>query len=349
MSTDVLVSFDTTGSMSPCIAEVRRRVTEALNKLFDNIPDLRVGIISHGDWCDGHKAITSIGFTSDRQLLSDFIRTAPNTSGGDSDEFYEYVLYLAGQFSWQADRRIMLLIADANPHPVNYYRHKPEVYDWQAEAVNLGKIGVAIYAVQALNNRGATNFYESLSRLTNGRKLNLNQFTDAVETIIAICYHSQGRLDEYQNELQGEFRMNRNLANMFDQLANRRVAVVSGTDTSGLVPVHPARFQVVHVDRTTDIKSFVNSIGADFKVGRGFYEFTKPEEIQERKEVILRNRSTGDLFTGPEAREYIGLPYGRRGHIRPGDFASYEVYVQSTSANRKLIGGTKFLYEVEGL
>ncbi len=342
--TKVLVSFDTTGSMSPCIAEVRRRVTEALDKLFDSIPDLKIGIITHGDWCDGAKAITSIGFTDDRKLLRDFIKTAPNTGGGDSDEFYEYVLHQATKFDWDGETRIMMLIGDALPHSVGYtWGGQRYTYDWKVEAQNLADMGVKIFGIQALGRNYNSSFYEKISQITGGRKLNLNQFSDAVETITAVCYHGQGRLEEYRDELQAEFKMNRNLAALFNDL-DMPVALAAD-DKSGLVPVSPYRFQLVHVDSTTSIKPFVESIGARFKIGRGFYQFTKAEEIQERKEVILRNRITGDMFTGAEAREYIGLPYGKRGTIRPGYFAEYEVYVQSTSPNRKLVAGTNFLYE----
>lgn len=345
---DVLITFDTTGSMSPCIAEVRRRVTEALDKLFDNIPELRIGIISHGDWCDGNKAITSIGFTNDRKLLQGFIKTAPNTGGGDSDEFYEYVLHLATQFDWQSEIRLMMVIGDALPHKVGYtYGGTCYNWDWKFETQSLADLGVQIYGIQALPTRYSSSFYEEISARTGGRKLNLNQFSDAVEIITAVCYHGQGRLQEYRDELQSAFKMNRNLAAVFGDLDT--IVVMSVDDKSGLVPVPPYRFQMVHVDENTSIKPFVESIGASFKIGRGFYQFTKAEEIQERKEVILRNRLTGDMFTGAEAREYIGLPYGSRGTIRPGRFAEYEVYVQSTSPNRKLMAGTTFLYENEAI
>ena len=33
--------------------------------------------------------------------------------------------------------------------------------------------------------------------------------------------------------------------------------------------------------------------------------------------------------------------------LKPADLPDYMVFVQSTSYNRKLIGGTKFLYEVD--
>jgi hypothetical protein len=59
------------------------------------------------------------------------------------------------------------------------------------------------------------------------------------------------------------------------------------------------------------------------------------------------DRKTGDLFEGEAAREILGLPEGSTVRIKPNNLEKYMVFVQSTSANRKLIGGTKFLYEVE--
>lgn len=348
-STDVMISFDTTGSMRVCISEVRRRLDEALRKLFGSIPELRISIISHGDYCDGPSVLNGIDFTSDISKLRQFVQMTPDTSGGDSDECYEYVLKVAQGYDWQADNRILMMIGDANPHKPGY-RYDGVTYNisWQEEASKLADMGVNIYAIQALGSRSSEPFYKGLAAYGNGKKLDLSQFTDAVETIISVCYHKTGGLEEYKQELVNGFKMNRNLAKLFADLDNKVEDVrYTRSDKSGLVPVPPSRFQIVHVDYTTDIKSFVESIGARFKKGRGFYQFTKSEEVQERKEVVLRNKLTGDMFTGDEARVYIGLPYGERGHIRPGFFEEYEVYIQSTSSNRKLMGHTKFLYENE--
>jgi hypothetical protein len=49
---DILFSFDTTGSMYPCLAEVRRKLAALIKRLFAQIPDLRIGSIAHGDYCD---------------------------------------------------------------------------------------------------------------------------------------------------------------------------------------------------------------------------------------------------------------------------------------------------------
>jgi hypothetical protein len=351
MSTDICISFDTTGSMRPAILECKRKLTEMLDKLFSNIPDLRIGMISHGDYCDGDNAIHKIELTNDKTALKFFVEHAPNTDGGDGDEFYEFILHIAQDFDWKADNKVFMLIADAQPHRVGYrYDGSTYHFDWKEEAQKLANLGVNIYSIQALGRYDPLNFYPQLASFSNGRKLNLNQFTDAVETIISVCYHKIGKLEDYKNELEANFKMNRSLAQLFNDL-DKNIKVTDtryvGKDSSGLIPVPPARFQVLNVDHDIDIKSFVLMQGIRFHTGRGFYQFMKAETIQEHKEVILRNKLTGDMFTGAEARNFIGLPFGERGKIRPKLFEDYEVYVQSTSSNRKLIGGYKFLYENE--
>ena len=50
---------------------------------------------------------------------------------------------------------------------------------------------------------------------------------------------------------------------------------------------------------------------------------------------------------GQKARELLGLSAGESARIKPTSLEKYIVFVQSTSYTRKLIGGTRFLYEVE--
>ena len=78
---------------------------------------------------------------------------------------------------------------------------------------------------------------------------------------------------------------------------------------------------------------------------RGFYEFTKPETISHKKEVVLIDKVTGDMFTGREACDMIGA--GGAGKIKPASLDKYRVFVQSTSYNRVLVANTGFLYEVD--
>jgi hypothetical protein len=118
-------------------------------------------------------------------------------------------------------------------------------------------------------------------------------------------------------------------------------------ESTDLTAVSPGSFQVLHVDQGISIKAFIFENALRFKLGRGFYEFTKIETIQAEKEIISMDRETGDLFEGSSAREMLDLPMDATIRIKPSNLEKYVVFVQSTSANRKLIGKTRFLYEAE--
>jgi hypothetical protein len=351
MSTDFVISFDTTGSMYPCLTEVRERVAELVQRLFSQNPDARIALAAHGDYCDSNNPYTMVYTTflekGDERDLINFAQTAKKTNGGDGPECYEYVMYNVERMDWQAENKVFIIFADAVPHrstePQNYLH-----LDWQVEARKLADKGVNIYSIQCLHyGPEADRFYESIANLTNGYHLHLHQFSNAVEAILAVSSKQAGKLEEYQNELEDSFSMNRGLSEIFKTLGSTKVADKKFTKSvSGLIPVSPTRFQILTVPTEIDIKSFVESTGAYFRKGRGFYQFTKRETIQENKEVVLRDKLTGDLYTGADARVMIGLPYGERGDISPKFLSGYEVYVQSTSSNRKLMRNTKFLYEV---
>jgi len=47
---EIVFSFDATGSMYPCLTQVRREVRTIMTKLFDEIATIRVGVIAHTDY-----------------------------------------------------------------------------------------------------------------------------------------------------------------------------------------------------------------------------------------------------------------------------------------------------------
>jgi hypothetical protein len=106
----------------------------------------------------------------------------------------------------------------------------------------------------------------------------------------------------------------------------------------------PAKYQIMDVDADCSIRDFVMNRGVAFKVGRGYYEFNKPEIIQSEKHIVLWEKKTGDLYEGETARHLIKLT-NVAGRQKPADHPRWRIFIQSTSANRKLLGGTKFLYE----
>jgi len=79
--------------------------------------------------------------------------------------------------------------------------------------------------------------------------------------------------------------------------------------------------------------------------GACFYELVKTEDkVQAHKQIAIRDRQTGAVFAGPAARQMLGLPNYGTVRVIPGDHSKYDVFIQSTSVNRKLPPYTRVLY-----
>ena len=116
-------------------------------------------------------------------------------------------------------------------------------------------------------------------------------------------------LDDLDPDLESKPRRRIAAENYNDYLHNTRT--FSGNETPDtLTEVRRERFRILQVPKKCTIKEFVLSNNLEFKVikhvymctvvqyrtgfnitvvkvGRGFYEFTKPEIISHRKEVVL--------------------------------------------------------------
>lgn len=344
---EVVFSFDTTGSMYPCLTQVRRNLKSTVTRLLDEIPGIRIGIIAHGDYCDaGSTYVTKhMDLSGNVDTICNFVQTVEATGGGDAPECYELVLHEAQSFSWSPTSiKTLVMIGDDIPHAP---AQTPQKLNWRKELEKLTKLDITVYGIQALNRSHATLFYKELADQSGGFHLNLDQFSYITDFFLSVCYQqsSQDQLQAYEQEVANQGRMNRGLNRMFNTLLKRDASNEFGE--ADLRAVSPGRFQVLDVDQDISIKAFVLENGLTFKVGRGFYEFTKTETIQGHKEIILMDRKTGDLFEGEAARDMLGLPAGTTMRIKPSNLEKYVVFVQSTSANRKLMGKTRFLYEVE--
>lgn len=354
-SIDLLFTFDTTGSMYTCLAQVRRDISATVKRLFKDIPNLRVGIIAHGDYCDGPRAITKFDFSDDPTAICRFVETVKDTSGGDEPECYELVLHEARSFSWTSGKnKAVVMVGDATPHGP-HERQNAKKLDWRNELKLLCEAGIHVHAVQALARSHATSFWKECAEITGGHHLELHQFSHVTDLIHAICYHQVGQeqVKSYEQEVSKKGRMDRSLHQIFSTLLGRAAGDVkaAGYGKASLEAVHPSRFQVLRVDDKVPIKEFVQDNGIRFKVGRGFYEFTKAVEVQDHKEVILQDRKTGDMYSGAKARDMLRLPKTGTVSIKPAVaqevLKNYRAFIQSTSVNRVLMPGTQFLYENE--
>ncbi len=111
----------------------------------------------------------------------------------------------------------------------------------------------------------------------------------------------------------------------------------------------PERLTVLEVEVDLPIRQFFSRNGLDFKTGKRFYELTKREKIQDYKEILLMDKSSRNVFEVEGVRKLLGIPQ-RTCTLKPSDLnqkilSKYIVFIQTTSVNRKLIEGTKFLYK----
>lgn len=372
---EIVFAFDRTGSMYPCIGQLKRIVASWTKLLFARVHRVRVGYIDFGDYCDAPNVINHHPLSTDVPSLTRYVDKVQASGGGDAPECYELALHESRAMGWTAGaKKVVVIIGDEEPHAVSYPGNTQRL-DWRNEVKMLLEAGVQVFGVQALGKRHARPFYEGVAQLSGGQYLQLDQFREIGDILLAICFSqvSPDELTAWEQEVEREGRMSRGFDRAVSVLSGRPVrfaaepsyASASGWSSSRLPSdevtrllktlerVPPSRFQVLDVDARCDIRGFVESNGLIFKAGYGFYELVKTEDLRKEREIILRHDATGDLFTGRAIRDIVGVPWEFQGRISPSDIpAGYTAFVESTSYNRKLDGPkhgrpTKFMYEVD--
>lgn len=82
-----------------------------------------------------------------------------------------------------------------------------------------------------------------------------------------------------------------------------------------------------------------------FEPGRHYYQLIKPEYIQEDKDLVVHIKDQNEYRVGSRSiRTLLGLPETGKIRVAPGPQSDkYDIYVQSSSVNRKLVEGQKLL------
>jgi hypothetical protein len=294
------------------------------------------------------------------------------------------MLHKVQTLNWSSDSvRSLIVVGDSCPHsPGAAYKGlnwREELVAVKGMGVNI----YGVHALSWGDNADVKNFFKTITRETNGYHLYVDQFTMLPQMLMAICFRAMGqeRLETYENELRvASSGVTTGMKQMFDIMLGKKTTedveeengrtyasysssrhssagttrrkTSTGLETLKdedfeMKPSHPSRFQVLDVTGgDVDIKDFAQQNGLVFERGKGFYQFSKSELIQKGKEIILQEKSTGHFFEGNMARKMLNLiTYDEKKRIKPTDFAEYDVFIQSTSSNRKLVDGTKFLYD----
>lgn len=144
----------------------------------------------------------------------------------------------------------------------------------------------------------------------------------------------------YSNRKTGQ----KSTTTFYGDLSNVSVNDVKAvlTDISSEIEMHPVEMKY----HDMQIADFIwNVRKKDLVKGKAFYQLTKPEkEVQDYKIILIRDKTSGATYAGDAARQMLGLP--RYGSVRlvPSNLGKFDVFVQSTSINRKVKSGTKIVY-----
>ncbi|KNC51432.1 uncharacterized protein AMSG_07624, partial [Thecamonas trahens ATCC 50062] len=194
--TELVFTFDTTGSMYESLVAVKAELRKAVAKMIAELPHLRIGVVAHGDYCDGRATyVTKIcPFTSDVGVLETFIGGVARTGGGDPPECYEYALQLARTaFQWTpGSSRAVVVIGDHVPHPPSYTNLG---ICWRSEMAALQDHGVTLYATAP--------FYETLAEATGGFLLHVDEMAWMPLMFVGLCYRqtSLEAFEDYRMQL----------------------------------------------------------------------------------------------------------------------------------------------------
>ena len=223
---DVIFSFDTTGSMNSIIDSVRKNLVNTVDRLFNEIKGIRIGVIVHGDYCDYPKMCYKIEPSRQVETLKQFIKQAPNTSGGDSPECYEFVLNLAQKMTWKSKVKVLVLIGDESPHEVGYDFPKklPDLGEklkisWKEETKKCKENGIAIFSCHGLSemNSRSKPFYEYIANQTGGFYLPLDELSSFPEYMVGICMKAMDGAEDYQSLLQNQHVIKEKINNAKDE------------------------------------------------------------------------------------------------------------------------------------
>jgi len=203
--TDIVIAFDTTGSMASYIEAVKKHVESLIPDLFAKTTNLKIKIVAFGDYCDMvservfGKAYQESSLTDNVNILQKFVKNAINTSGGDSEEFYELVIKkITEETQWRKEsNRSILLIADDSPHSVGYnYRQivRKAQIDWRVEAQKAKNLNIKIDTLM-INDYHP--WYKELSEITGGVNLKFQSSAKTATLLEGYAYARSGSAESF--------------------------------------------------------------------------------------------------------------------------------------------------------
>lgn len=169
---------------------------------------------------------------------------------------------------------------------------------------------------------------------------NILEWDQTAKGVEVATQKTTSAVEAYYKGVKSGVRSTSSFYTNIDKAEAKQIIKTQMTDISSQVQV----WNVYNADPKV-IKEFVLSKGVQFQVGTLFYQLMKPErEVQDYKMIVIKDRKAGKTYAGTAARDLLGLPSVGTVRVAPGDHAGYDVYIQSTSFNRKLPEGSRLMY-----
>lgn len=122
------------------------------------------------------------------------------------------------------------------------------------------------------------------------------------------------------------------------------VEAVNAQTVKSLTPMPPSSYMMTVVLEDSPVRDWCEKNGVPFRLGNCYYQLIKTETIQPQKSLLIHEKKTGHVYGGREARDLVGLP-SMTVRVKPDQNPEYDIFVQSTSTNRKMLTGQKILVE----
>ena len=184
---DVVLTFDSTGSMSGEINAVKQRILQIGSTLLAKVPETRIGLCTYRDLGDAY-VVQGLPLTND---LTEVIRTLNGVragGGGDTPEAVHYGLQwsISNNAFRPGARKVILLFGDAPPHPQDI-----NVCLALARQFHEDQGGI-VSTISCRNMRGIPEFV-AIARFGGGEAFLLNDHRRIMEELLVLMFGNKHR------------------------------------------------------------------------------------------------------------------------------------------------------------
>jgi Mg-chelatase subunit ChlD len=199
---DLILAFDTTGSMRPWIQNVREKVDYLSEGLF-KLMDIRIGLIGVGDHCDEQFMIQAHPLTRELADMKRAVHDIRSTSGGDYPEAFECLFKYLNEQPKPERPTVLVLITDSVPHGMSGEGDAgcPDNVDARAELATLMKRLRSFYLVNCGNHEASIRIQKTMVKSEN-YFLQLTDFRRLTNLVMAVCMDEVGELDYFMGLLE---------------------------------------------------------------------------------------------------------------------------------------------------